>query len=142
MGSYLTLGNELSKETHVLTEGKGHLKRLLQWRTSRSGNSGGLLCLAARSLRVYQVRLVSRLSAASHLALPIFDLTQGPSWGRMPLSVRIGSSTRDSGRLAGHIMGYRLLALLAPSQILPVGFVGGSSVLCSLLGPQVARHLI
>lgn len=126
----------------MLTEGKGHLKRPLQWRTSRSGNSGGLLCLVARSLRIYQAQLVSRLSVASHLVLPKFDLTQGPSWGRMPLSVRVGSSTRVSGRLAGHIMGYCLLALSGPSQILPIGFVGGSSVLCSLLGPHVARHLI
>ena len=117
------------------------------WKGRSSGEHQGqgtqrLLCLAARSLRIYQAQLVSRLSVASHLALPKFDLTQGPSWGRMPLSVRVGSSTRVSGRLAGHIMGYCLLALSGPSQILPIGFVGGSSVLCSLLGPHVARHLI
>ena len=69
---------------------EGRLKRLLQWRASGSGNPGKLLCLAAPSLRVHQVGLVSRLSVASHLTLPIFDLTQGPSWGHMPLLVRIG----------------------------------------------------
>ena len=39
-------------------------------------------------------------------------------------------------------MGYFLLVLFGPSRILPVGFVGGSSVLCSFLGPHVVRRLI
>ena len=58
------------------------------------------------------------------------------------LGAHASLSQDRTGRLAEHIMGYFLLVLFGPSQILPVGFVGGSSVLCSLLGPHVVRHLI
>ena len=53
------------------------------------------------------------------------------------LGAHASLSQDRTGRLAEHIMGYFLLVLFGPSQILPVGFVGGSSVLCSLLGPHV-----
>ena len=43
--------------------------------------------------------LVSGLSLATHLAWPIFGLTQGPSWWQMHLSAKIDFSAKDSGRL-------------------------------------------
>ena len=51
-GLYLTLGNELSKETHLLMKQDTIEKGPLEWRAARSGNPG-LLCLLVRSLRFY-----------------------------------------------------------------------------------------
>ena len=43
--------------------------------------------------------LVSGLALASHLAWPIFGLTQGPSWWRVRLSAKMGIPER--GLLGG-----------------------------------------
>ena len=69
------------------------------------------------------------------LFVTIFGLTQGPSWWREHLSAKTESSVRVSGRLAGHIMGWHLLPLLGPSQII-------LAALCSLLGPPVVKQLM
>ena len=73
MGSCLTLRNELSKETHVLTKQETLLGRGAQAESSRvreprrTALPHGLV-----------MGLVSRLSLASHLAWPVSGLTQGP----------------------------------------------------------------
>ena len=82
------------------------------------------------------MRLVSGLSLASHLAWPIFGLTQGPSWWH--LSAKIDSSKKDFGRLVRHTDWY-LLPPFGPSRILLVSFRQQS---CSLPGPLVARQLM
>ena len=56
------------------------------------------------------------------LLVPIFGLTQGPSWWCAHLSAKMDSSVSVSGRLAGHIMGWHLLPPFGPSRILPVSF--------------------
>ena len=71
--------------------------------------------------------LVSGLSLANHLAWSIFGLTQCSSWLRTHLSAKAHlsakmDSSEDSGRLVGHIMGWRLLPPFGPSLILPVSF--------------------
>ena len=66
--------------------------------------------------------LVSQLSLASHLAWLIIGLTQGPSWWRVHLSDKMGSSEKDSGWLVGYIIGWHLLPPFGPFQILPVSF--------------------
>ena len=53
--------------------------------------------------------LVTGLFLASHLAWPVFGLTQGPCWWRVPLSAKMDSSTRVPGRLAELIRGWHLL---------------------------------
>ena len=58
--------------------------------------------------------LVSGLSLASHLAVPTFGLIQGPSWRHTNLSAKMDSSAKVSGRLAGHIVGWRLLPRFRP----------------------------
>ena len=53
LGSCLTLRNELSEETHVLTKQEVLLGRGARAESSRVGNPGGLLCHMARSLGFY-----------------------------------------------------------------------------------------
>ena len=73
--------------------------------------------------------LVSGLSLAAHLAWPTSGLTQHPSWWRAHLSAKLDSSEEDSGRLVGHIIGWRLLPPFGPSRILLLNLVfGGSTV--------------
>ena len=67
VGSCLTLGNELSEETHVLTKqetlwGRGAWGR----RAAGLGNPGELLCHVARSLGFYGNWVSFRLSLANH----------------------------------------------------------------------------
>ena len=52
VGSYLTLRNELSKETHVLTKQETLVGRGT-WVESSRGNPGEVLCHVANSLRFY-----------------------------------------------------------------------------------------
>ena len=66
--------------------------------------------------------LVSGLSLASHLAWPVFGVTQGPSWWHAHLSAKTDSSMKHSGKLAGHIMGWHVLSPSGPFRILPVSF--------------------
>ena len=60
---------------------------------------------------------VSGLSLDSRLAWLIFGLTQGLSSLRVPLSARMDSSGKASGRLAGHT-DWSLLPLFGPALIL------------------------
>ena len=53
MGSCLTLGNELSEETHVLTKQEILLGKGARAESRREGNPGELLCHMAHSLRFY-----------------------------------------------------------------------------------------
>ena len=70
-GSCLTLRNELSEETHVLTKQMTLLGRGARAESSRVRQTGELPYYVARSLRFYGNGLVSRLSLASHLARAI-----------------------------------------------------------------------
>ena len=53
LGSCLTLGDELSEETHVLTKQEIFLERAPRWRAGGRGNPGELLCCVAHNLRFY-----------------------------------------------------------------------------------------
>ena len=83
VSSCLTLGNESSKETRVLTKpvttGKGRRAE-----STRVRESGGPPCHTAAVSGFMLVGLVSKLSLASHLALPIFGLTRSTSWWHTP----------------------------------------------------------
>ena len=76
--------------------------------------------------------LVSWFSLASHLAWPIFGLTQGPSWWYTHLSAKLDSSVRVSGRPVGCMVSS---FLFVPSQILPVRNT------TFLIRPPLARQL-
>ena len=109
VSSCLTLGNESSKETRVLTKpvttGKGRRAE-----STRVREPGGPPCHTAAVSGFMLVGLVSKLSLASHLAWPMFGLTQGPSLWPGRLFAKMDSSAKDSGRLTGH-MGWCLLPL-------------------------------
>ena len=143
-GSCLTLGNELSEETHVLTKakdfiGKGHL----------GGEQQGKGTQENCSVTWFAVSSFTVMGLVSDCLWPII-LTQGPSWRRTHLSAKMDSRVRLSGRLAGHIisfllllappeffwvsftrhtMGWRVLPPLGPSRILPVSFGGSTLIL-------------
>lgn len=70
------------------------------------------------------MELVSGLSLVSPLARPIFGLTQMVQWASLSQE---GFGTKDSERLAGHIMDWHLFPPLGPSQILRV--FGGTTTL-------------
>ena len=53
LGSCLTLGNELSAETHVLTKQEILLGKGTGWRAGGEGNPGELLCRVARNVGFY-----------------------------------------------------------------------------------------
>ena len=72
MGSCLTLGNELSEETHVPTK-----RETLSGRGAQAGNPRELLRHVARSAGLMGVGLVSGLSLASRLA-PRIPVRSGP----------------------------------------------------------------
>ena len=57
VGSCLTLGNESSKETHVLTKQKTPLGRGTRVESRRARQPGGLLCRVAHSVRFYGDRI-------------------------------------------------------------------------------------
>ena len=90
MGSCLTLKNEFSEETYTLTKQETLLGRGALGESRREGSPGGLLCPAARSLRVMVMGSVSGLSLAS--------LTQGSSCLCMHCSAKMDASKKDSGR--------------------------------------------
>ena len=124
VGSCLTLGNELSKETHVLTKQKTLLERGI-WAESnmvrearspaQSPSSGFMVMEIAGCL--WPVILL--------LAWPNTGLTQGPSWWHSYISAKMGSSVKDSGNLVGCIMGWH-----PPPPP------------CSLLGPPIRRQFM
>ena len=147
-GPCLTLRNELSRETQMLTQGKTWLGRGAQVESGRLRKPGGLLCHVAYSLRCYGngVRF-QVISGQSSRLCPYFAQFR-PLLVACYLSAKMDSSVRVSGRLAGHILGWCLLPPFGLSQILPVGccwfvclFVCLFAALCSLLGPPVVRQL-
>ena len=81
--------------------------------------------------------LVSGLSLANHLAWPVFGLI----WSFLVhehLSSKMDSSVKDSGRLAGHIMGWRLRPLVAPPESSQLVF-GGGSIMVLIRPPAVTQ---
>ena len=89
--------------------------------------------------------------SATRLAVPGFivmgwvswlSLTQGPSWWRVHCSAKMDFSRKDSGRLAGHIIGWHVFPPFGLSQILPVSFIGhtmGRRLLLFLASPKFSR---
>ena len=65
LGSCLTLRNELSEETYVLTKQEISLGKGARAESRRVGNPGELLCHVASSLRFMVMGLVSGLSLAN-----------------------------------------------------------------------------
>ena len=92
MGSCLTLGNELSEETHALAKQETLLGWGARTGSSKSGNPGELLCHEAHSLRFHSDRLDSRLSRPVILLGP-YLVTQGSSWWCRHLSAKRNVST-------------------------------------------------
>ena len=71
-GSCLTLGKELSEETHVLTKQEILLGRAPGWRAGGSGNPGELLCRVARSLGFYGDGLSFRVVFGQSFSFRVF----------------------------------------------------------------------
>ena len=134
--SYLTFGNELSKETHVPTKQKALLGRGARWRPGDPGNCSAMR-LAVLGFMV--MGLVSRLSLANHLTWLKSSLTQGPSWWCVHLSAKMCNIEKDSGRFIGNT-DWHLHPPSSPSQILLVTF--WHNELCSLSGPLISRQLM
>ena len=123
-GSCLTLGNELSKETHVLTKqetllGKGHPGGEQEGKGIQENCSATWLAV----LGFMVMGLVSGLSLANHSDSGSFLVA------RAHCSAKTDSSKEDSERLVGHV-DWCLLSPFDLSQILLVG--GGLLVPCSL----------
>ena len=114
VGSRLTLRNELSEETHLVTKQKTLLGRGTKEESRRERESRKPLCHMAYSLRFYGSGLVSRFSLANCPAWPLLGLAQGPSWWHMHLSAKMDSSVKNSGRL---VVSFFLLAPLKISQL-------------------------
>ena len=69
VGFCITLGNELSEETRVLTEPETFLRRGAWVESSRVTEPGELVCHVWLAVSGFMVMgLVSRLSVASHVA--------------------------------------------------------------------------
>ena len=103
MGSYLTLRNELSEETHVLTKQETSLGRSARANQEQQGEESQENCSATwlTILGITVMGLVSRLSLISHCG-------SGSSLWCMHHPAKKGSS-EDAGRLVG-LMGWRLLS--------------------------------
>ena len=118
----------------------------LSWKgvdSSRVREARELPCHAAHSLRFYDGGASSPGCLwPIMLFVSIFGWTQGPFLWCTHLLVKMVSSARVSGRLAGHNIDWHLLPPFGPSRIPPVGLGGSSSVLCSLSGPPVVRQFM
>ena len=103
--SCLTLGNELSKETHTLIKQKIYWEGVLGRRAAGKGTQSlGFYCNG-----------VSFPDCLWPVIFLVPTLVQfKTSWWHEHLSVKIVSSARISGRLAGHIMGWHLLPSFGP----------------------------
>lgn len=112
MGSCLTLGNELSGETHTDKArgfiGKGGPGRE-QW--ERGLREAELLCTVTHSRRCYGDE-INFWAVFGQSSWPIFSLTQGPSKWRVHLLAKMDSSVQDSGRLVGQYYGAGISSLL------------------------------
>ena len=142
-GPCLTLRNELSKETHMLTQPKTLLGRGTQVESSRLRKPGGLLCHVAYSLRFYGNGASFQVISGQSSCLCPYLVQFRPLLVAHHLSAKMDSSVRVSGRCAGRILGWRLLppfGLSQISQLVLFCFVFAAA-LCSLLGPPVVRQL-
>ena len=94
LGSCLTLRNELSEETHMLTKqdfiGQGHLGGDQQDEGTQENCSAMWLTVSG----LMGMGLVSLSPLANRLALVL-----GPSWWCTHLSAKMDSSAKDPGRL-------------------------------------------
>ena len=91
LGSCLTLRNELSEETHLLTKQETLLGKATGAESSREGNPGELLCRVARNLGFYG-------DGIGFWVVFSRFLTQSPSWWCTPGSAKLDASKQDSGR--------------------------------------------
>ena len=110
--SCLTLGNELSKETHVLTKQKTLLERgawVGEQQGERTQENCSAVWLTGSGFMIIRLALQVVSGQSSYLCL----------WSHLP--VKMVSSARVSGRSAGRIMGGCLLTPYALFWILPAG---------------------
>ena len=100
MGFCLILGNELSEETHMLTEQEA----ILYWEgfpRQRAAGEGTQENCCAMQLAVsgfMGMRLVSGLALANRLAWLILELIQGPFRWHVHLSAKMDSAPNSSSR--------------------------------------------
>lgn len=95
MGSCITLRNELSEDTHLLTKqkdfiGKGQPGREQQDKGTQNCSTTWLTVSGFMGMGLFSVLFLAIL-----LAWPIFGLVQGPWWCVL-FSAQIGSGTKDS----------------------------------------------
>ena len=128
MGSCLTLGNELSEETHVLTK-----QETLLGRGTPGGEQQGKGTQKNCSATRLAVSSFTRMGLVSGLPLANpqpFGPAQGPSWWHMHLSAKEDSNVREIG------------CLLLPaglSQILLVSLQGSSMFLTRASSSETAH---
>ena len=125
MGSFLTLRNELSEETHVQTKQETLLERGGQAEIRRVRNSGELLCTWLTVSGSMVMGLVSWLSLANHSDSESFLVAH-------VLCSQDGCQREGFWEVVGHVASPFDL-----SQIFLVG--GGLLVPCCLLGPPVIK---
>ena len=104
-GSFLTLGNELSEETRVLTKPKTLLGRGIRAEGHRVREPGRTATWLAGS-GFMGLGLVSGSSLANHPARLVPGLARS-SWWHVRLSAKMDSSAKDSGKL---VVSFLLLA--------------------------------
>ena len=122
------------KETHVLIKQVTLLGRDDQVESSRvrEPRRTSLPC-SSWSPVSWKRELVSGLSLANHLMLPILNLTQGPFWWHTRLSAKKDSSTKNPDRLVVS----SLLSAPPKSSRLVV-----RAAPCTLSGPPLVRQLV
>ena len=128
LGSCLTLGNELSEETHLLTKkeifvGKGHPGGKQEGQETQENSSATWLVVSGFTV----MGLVSVLSLANHSNSEPFLVVQA-------LFSQDGCQREGFWEVAGHVVSPFDL-----SWALPVG--GGLLVPCSLPGPPFLKQL-
>ena len=124
----LTLGNELSKETHRLTKQESLLGRGTWAECSRIRIPGELLCLVACSLWFYDEGIIFQVVFGQSfwlIVLPGGAYIDQPRW--MP-----------ARRILG--VGWTCGVTFERSQTLPVG--AGLLVLCSLPRPPIVKQMV
>ena len=127
MVPFLTLRNELSDDTHVLTKQEVLLERGGQAESRRVKNSGELLCMWLTVSGFMVMGLVSGLSLANHSDSESFLVAHA-------LCSQDGCQWEGFWEVVGHVASPFDL-----SQILLVG--GGLLAPCSSLGPPVIKQL-
>ena len=95
MDSCLTLGNELSEETHVPTKQETLLGKGAWTETRGQGSPAEVLGHVPRGPGSYGGGITFQVVSGRSL------LAQGPSWRLTHRSARMDSSEEDPGRLVG-----------------------------------------